>query len=214
MSKQTVGEDLVLEASFDYDDFENDSVFAYLYSITDMFKRGKAERRMAKLAQDVGFRTFTRLFRTYCEVQREASAPAPVIEDGLSNFGSELPLELETGEWHGGTDGIWKRGGRDGVIWACSHPIMPIQRLRGVDTGLIKVKLGFSRGKQTRRTWSEVVVDAEDIASANKIVGRLAPVGISVTSGERANALVDYLRDMMDLNKEVIPEVKSVSRMG
>lgn len=214
MSKQTVGEDLILEASFGYDDFENDSVFAYLYSITDKFKRGKAERRMAKLAQDVGFRTFTRLFRTYCEVQREASAPAPVIEDGLSNFGLELPLELETGEWHGSTDGIWKRGGRDGVIWACSHPIMPIQRLRGVDTGLIKVKLGFSRGKQTRRTWSEVVVDAEDIASANKIVGRLAPVGISVTSGERANALVDYLRDMMDLNEEVIPEVKSVSRMG
>ena len=43
---------------------------------------------------------------------------------------------------------------------------------------------------------------------------RLSAVGISVTSGERANNLVDYLRDVLDLNQDIIPEVKSVSRMG
>lgn len=211
----TVADDPILEASFGYDDFENDTVFAYLFSITDAFKRGKAERRMAKLAQEVGFKTFTRLFRSYCQVQENATKPDRYDDGGLSEFGADAALELNTGEWHGGPDGVWKRGGRDGVIWACSHPILPIQRLRGVDTGLIKVKLAFSRGAHPgRRTWNEVVVDAEDIASATKIVGRLASVGVSVTSGERANAMVDYLRDMIDMNEEAIPEVKSVSRMG
>lgn len=198
---------------FMLEDFDRGRVFEYLTSIKDPYEQGMEERRMAELAKVVGFKDFKRLFGLYRKKLKSLSLPM-ISEDGISNFG-EQPFELNTGEWTADESGVWRYGGSNGsMVWACSHPIMPIQRLRGVDTGLLKIKLAFRRGYTSKKYWSEVVVDARDIASANKIVDRLSAVGISVTSGERANALVDYLRDMLDLNQDVIPEVKSVSRMG
>lgn len=178
-------------------------------SIKDPYEQSMEERRAAVLADELKFKGFKGLFRLYKKKLREISLPM-VTEDGISEFGDQ-PFELNTGEWTADEGGVWRYGGSNGnIIYACSHPIMPVQRLRGVDTGLIKIKLIFWRNKRRY----EVVVDAKDIASANKIVDRLSGVGVSVTSGERANALVDYLRDMLDLNQDVIPEVKAVSRMG
>lgn len=172
------------------------------------------ERRLAVIANEVNFKYFRRLFGKYQEKLRKIEKPV-YTEDRLSSFEAQ-PFELNTGEWTADEGGVWRYGRGDGsnIIFACSHPIMPVQRLRGVDTGLLKIKLLYSRGLGNKKTFSEVVVDARDIASATKIVDRLSAVGISVTSGERANNLVDYLRDMLDLNQDVIPEVKSVSRMG
>lgn len=51
------------------------------------------------------------------------------------------------------------------------------------------------------------------ISKAADIVA-LSDCGISVTSGERAQALVDFLRDAIGKNQDIIPEVKAVSRMG
>ncbi len=172
------------------------------------------ERRLAVIANEVNFKYFRRLFGKYQEKLRKIEKPV-YTEDRLSSFEAQ-PFELNTGEWTADEGGVWRYGRGDGsnITFACSHPIMPVQRLRGVDTGLLKIKLLYSRGLGNKKTFSEVVVDARDIASATKIVDRLSAVGISVTSGERANNLVDYLRDMLDLNQDVIPEVKSVSRMG
>lgn len=198
---------------FCYQDFDQGRVFEYLTAIKDPYEQGMEERRMGALADQLGFRGFKRLFKLYRDKLRAVSLPV-VSEEGISEFGDQ-PFELNTGEWNADEGGVWRYGGSNGsVVMACSHPIMPVQRLLGVDTGLIKVRLAFRRGYGQRRRWNEVVVDARDIASATKIVDRLSAVGVSVTSGERANALVDYLRDMLDLNQDVIPEVKSISRMG
>lgn len=188
-------------------------MFEHITSIKDPYEQGMEERRMAVLAKEVGFNDFKHLLKLYKDKLRSVTLPM-ITNDGISEFG-EQPFELNTGEWTADEGGVWRYGGSNGsMVWACSHPIMPIQRLRGVDTGLIKIKLAFRRGYGNRKTWNEVVVDAKDISSANKIVDRLSSVGVSITSGERANAMVDYLRDMLDLNQDIIPEVKSVSRMG
>ena len=192
---------------FTLEDFDTGKVFEYLTSIKDPYEQGMEERRTAALAKELGFRDFKKLFGLYKKKLKELTLPV-ITDDGVSEFGDQ-PFELNTGEWTADEGGIWKHG-NNGTVWACSHPIMPVQRLRGVDTGLIKVKLLFWRGHHK----SEVVVDAKDISSANKIVDRLSSVGVSVTSGERANGLVDFLRDMLDLNQDIIPEVKAVSHMG
>ena len=173
-----------------------------------------AERRMAAIASEVKFRDFKKLFGLYKKKIKTLAQPI-IVEDGLTEFEAQ-PYELNTGEWRADDAGVWTYGPGNGgnIAWACSHPIMPVQRLRGVDTGLLKIKLLYRRGYNQKKNWNEVVVDARDIASATKIVDRLSAVGISVTSGERANNLVDYLRDVLDLNQDIIPEVKSVSRMG
>lgn len=118
--------------------------------------------------------------------------------------------EMNLGEWGCNTvDGVFHRA-HNGVV-ACSHPIFPIRRLRNIDTGEIKVELGFSRGDN--KNFSTCIVDFDTIANSRNIV-KLANMGISVTSGERAQNLVDYLRDVMDLNYDNIKEIKSVSRLG
>lgn len=181
-------------------------------SIKDPYQQGMEERRMAVLADDLKFKGFKKLFKLYRDKLKSVSMPV-ISEDGISEFGDQ-PFELNTGEWRADESGVWRYGNNGNIVFACSHPIMPVQRLVGVDTGLVKVRLAFRRGYSTRKAWNEVTVDVRDISSSNKIVDRLSSVGVSVTSGERANALVDYLRDMLDLNQDSIQEVRSVSRMG
>lgn len=204
----------IQEQSFTYEDFDKGRVFEYLTSIEDPYEQGMEERRMAAIAAACNFKDFKKLFGLYKKKIKALTQPV-IVEDGLTEFEAQ-PYELNTGEWRADDAGVWKYGPGNGgnIAWACSHPIMPVQRLRGVDTGLLKIKLIYRRGYNQKKNWNEVVVDARDIASATKIVDRLSAVGISVTSGERANNLVDYLRDVLDLNQDIIPEVKSVSRMG
>ena len=131
--------------------------------------------------------------------------------DGVSEFGDQ-PFELNTGEWHADESGVWRYGTGD-PIYACSHPILPVRRLRSIDTGLVKIDIAFRRGYAQKKSWNKVIVPLSKISKASDIIS-LADNGISVTSGERAQALVDYLRDVLDKNEDLIPEVKSVSRLG
>lgn len=94
---------------------------------------------------------------------------------------------------------------------ACPHPIMPVQKLRNIDTGELKVRMAFRR--LASKVWTEVLTDFDTISNAKNIVS-LAKIGVSVTSGKRAQSLVDYIADILDMNYDVIPEVRSVSRMG
>lgn len=193
-------------------DFEQCKVFEYLYSIEDVFYREMVARRMSVRANEVGFKDFKRLFSLYKSKQEKRNLPT-ISQDGITAFAGQ-DAEYSTGEWTADEMGIYRPQGNQMEI-ACTHPIYPAKRMRSIDTSTIKYELRFRRGGQTARaSWTPVVVDASDMASPNDIVKRLAPVGVSVSSGDRAKALVDYLRDFTDLNYDVIPEVRCVSRMG
>ena len=200
------------ERSFTYEDFDSGAVFDYLYSIDDVYKRGMAERRMAARASEVKFRSFAKLFRLYCQqhdAQKQNTVPVRA-DRSVAEF-SELDLQLQTGDWHCDDFGIYKYidGGRN-TVTACTHMIAPIKRMRSVDTKAIRYKLAFNRSGKT----DYVEIDAQDMASPNDIVKKLSPYGVSVTGGDRAKALVDFLRDIIDLNYDEIPEIKSISRLG
>ena len=193
-------------------DFESGKVFEYICSIQNAYEQAMAERRMSAIAQEFKFRNFKRLLELYKQNQREKNLPQ-VVMDGVSNF-DEQSLELNTGEWYADELGVYKMGDARSRVVACSHPIMPIQRICSVDTKEVKYKLAYRRGVNQRKPWEYVEIEAADMASPTEIVKKLAPRGISVSGGDRAKALVDYLRDMTDLNYDVIPEVRSVSRLG
>lgn len=122
-------------------------------------------------------------------------------------------MELNTGEWIADDFGVRKYGAMGSIELACSHPIMPVEKLRNIDTGELKVRLAFRRGGKGRRAWTEILTDFDTISNARSII-TLAKIGISVTSGKRAQNMVDYLADVLDLNYDAIPERRSVSRMG
>ena len=79
---------MVDSIEFTYQDFEDDKVFEYLYAINEPFKQAKAENRMARLAQDVGFKNFKKLFALY-KRQQEESSKQIVLDRGTSDFGEQ-----------------------------------------------------------------------------------------------------------------------------
>ena len=200
------------DPEFTLEDFDSGRVFEYLCNIQDPYKQGMAERRISVTAQEVGFRGFKRLFALYKQSKKNKELPT-ISQDGVTSFEGQN-AEYSIGEWTADELGIYRPNGSQMDI-ACTHPIYPARRMRSIDTSTIKYELRFKRGGNTARAaWTPVIVEASDMASPNDLVKRLAPVGVSVSSGDRAKALVDYLRDFTDLNYDVIPEVRCVSRMG
>lgn len=195
---------------FTLEDFKSGHVFEWLTRQTG-YRQAMEEPELAELAKALGFKPWAKGLKAYRNLLKQ-SVSSIIREDGISDF-IEQPLDLNVGEWTADETGIWRYGNEKRIVYACTHPIMPVQRLVSIDTGTTKVKLVYRRSFTDKRPWSEIVVPMSRIAKAADIVA-LADCGISVTSGERAQALVDFLRDCIDFNQDIIPEVKAVSRMG
>lgn len=164
--------------------------------------------KMEKISKSVGFRRFRTQYKAYLQAMKN-DAPAEVMCDGALTQFDNQPMELACGDWDCSDDGIYRNGfGRE---TACVHAIMPIERLVNIDTNEVKIKLAYKRSG-TRYQWQTVIVDKESISTARNIVS-LAKFGISVTSGT-APILVDYLNDIENLNYDIIPERKSICRLG
>lgn len=178
--------------------------FEYLYA----HKENKFEMKqllglMSAQAQTVGVRNLAALFKAYVETVSGTVTPGYNRTDFT---GQEM--ELDCGGWTATDTGIY---GTDKVgfeVVACYHPIIPVQRLVNIDTGIHKVKLAFSLGKR----WNSVIEDRNVISDSRSIIG-LSKYGIMVNS-ETSKALVRYLADVEQLNYDLIPEVSSVGRLG
>lgn len=202
------------DPEFTFDDFMEGRAFEYLYSIENPYRQAMAEQRLSYQAKSVGYTGFKKLFAQFKADQKSKKKAIINPQDGITDFEDPF-LELNIGEWTANElEGIYRPKGSV-IEVACSHPILPARRLRSIDTSQIKYELRFKRGGQTaRKYWTPVMIDASDMASPTEIVKKLAPLGVSVTGGDRAKTLVDFLRDVCDINYDNIPEVKCVSRMG
>ena len=134
---QTIQEVIPHETQFNYEDFDQGKVFQFLSAIQDPYEQAMEERRMAALAGQLRFKNFTKLFRLYKSLHEKRNLPV-INENGLTDFEGQ-PAELNCGEWHADEFGVWKPApGGLGNIVACSHPIMPVKRMRSIDTKAIK----------------------------------------------------------------------------
>ena len=196
--------------AFGLEDFKSGRVFEWL-TRQSAYRQAMEEPELAEMAKEAGFKAWAKGLREYKKLVKKLSLPV-VRDAGISDF-AEQKIELDVGDWTADESGIWRYGSGGGIVYACTHPVMPVERLVSVDTGTAKVRLAYRRSFSGGRPWQEIVVPMSRISKASDIVA-LADCGISVTSGERAQALVDFLRDCIDKNPEAIPEVKAVSRMG
>jgi hypothetical protein len=85
---------------------------------------------------------------------------------------------------------------------------MPIECLTNIDTGIEKLRIAFRKGKY----WRNEIYERRTIASATNIL-ELANNGVAVTS-ENSKYLVRFLHDIENLNYDIIPQHKSVGRLG
>ena len=159
---------------------------------------------MCGKAAAVGIRNFKTLYSKYTLSLKRASADVYICN--MTQFEGQ-PMELDAGSWQCDERGISRWNGQKEEI-ACCHPLMPVERLVNIDTGVEKLKIAYSKGKR----WREIIVDKRILASANSIV-QLADHGIAVNS-ENARSLVQYLSDIENINYDRLPERKSVGRLG
>lgn len=122
-----------------------------------------------------------------------------------TNFESDEYNNMICGYWNATERGILKPNSDE---YACYHPILPVERLKNIETGAEQIKLAYKRNG----TWHEIVVPKSLIASASKIVA-LAEQGIAVTS-ENAKLLVKYLSDVENQNDNFIKIKRSTSKFG
>lgn len=162
---------------------------------------------MAANAKEVGFgiTNFKSALKVYMREHQSATCLKKTVH--VTTFSSQ-PLKLDCGNWACKDDGIYRTNSDGDVECACAHPIMPVRRLRNIDTGEERMELAYARGGE----WRTITVDKTTISTARAITS-LSALGISVTSST-ASTLVDYLNDLENRNYDTIPESKSIGRLG
>lgn len=179
--------------------------YEWLYAHKDnRFELKQLLSRMSAMAKSVGVGNLTALFNAYVEsIKGQDTMPGGNRTDFT---GQEL--ELDCGSWDATDVGIFGTDKLGFPVTACYHPIMPVQRLVNIDSGIHKVKLAFSMG----RRWSSIIEDRSTVSDSHVIIG-LSRYGIAVNS-ENAKYLVRYLSEVEQMNYDLIPEVSSVGRLG
>lgn len=183
--------------------FYDPTEYARIAAIKNGFERQKALDAFVAEAKAAGVIGVKKMFAEYVKGAQGGQLTA----SNATAFDNQ-PMELRTGVWEATDTGIVKRDAYGGEVLACTHPIMPIMRLRNIDTHKEQMILAFRRGQ----SWQNTVVPKSTMASAQQII-QLADSGIGVTS-ETAKHLVSYLYDVEALNYDDIPTMRSVSRLG
>ena len=107
------------------------------------FEKEQRITQLADHAKSVGVRNFMTLYKQYVKTMRLMGGKDYV--ENASNF-TDQELELNTGDWIADDYGIMRTGYQGQEECACPHPLLPVQRLNNIDTGIEKVKLAFRRG--------------------------------------------------------------------
>ena len=206
-----VSAELSIVPNYDYSaaDFCTPEPYEKLYALRGSpFIYEIAKEKMAANALAVGFKSFKSTLQKYNKAQLDAKRrnliPNQTEFDGQS-------IELNCGTWESMDWGIFRDLPNGGRECACAHPIMPISRLINIDTGEVKLTLAFKPPGRDKK-WRTTIVDKSTVSTARNITS-LSSQGISVTSNS-ASALVDYINDMENLNYDIIPEQKSIGRLG
>ena len=187
----------------DLNKYQDRAEYARIANIADAFERQKALDEFVAEGKRHGVIGIRKLFTEYVRSQRKGQLMAV----NVTAFDGQ-PMELQTRDWYADDSGIYRRDGNGAEVYACPHPIMPVQRLRNVDTGREHMEIAFRRGA----VWQRVIVPKSVLASASQII-TLADNGVAVTS-ETARNLVAYLHDVENANYAEIPTKMSVSRLG
>lgn len=193
------------------EDFLTPEPYEKLYELfPSQFLFQAAVLRMEENAKAVGFKGFRGMLKRFLDAKHAEKRQQKQIIPNQTEF-EDQPMELDCGIWESTDWGIFRETAMGGREFACAHPIMPVERLVNIDTGEVKLKLAYKRSGKDKK-WSTTIVSKDMISTARSITA-LSSQGVSVTSST-ASTLVDYLNDMENLNYDIIPERKSIGRLG
>lgn len=194
----------------------SDDVLAEVFDQEDELYKSRLLLSLEDRAGELGVkRKFQELVKTYKKIEREMrrqqreKSRQPCTMEQWTNF--EGPYDnMQCKQWVATESGIYLNNPSTGYtdVLACYHPILPVERLKNLETGEEQIKLAYKRNGR----WDEIIVPKTMVTSANKIVS-LSGRGIAVTS-ENAKYLVRYLADVENANENYIAVQYSTSKLG
>ena len=190
----------------------SEETFSELFGQEDEIEKARLLLQLSDRAAELGIKgKFDTLLKAYKraqkEIQKRERDKKAVSLENWTNF--EGPYDrMYCGSWIAREDGIYSQNESNVNAIACYHPILPVERLRNLETGEEQLKLAYKRNG----IWTEITVPKTLVASANKITA-LSGRGVSVTS-ENAKLLVKYLSDVENLNDHEIKVQYSSSKLG
>lgn len=198
-------------AEYDRKGILEEEVFIEIFEQEDVIRRAQMLLSLQDRAKELGvkgqFDTMVKAFERAEKETREKKKHETLLEN-WTNFTGKYD-SMKCGSWIASDGGIrtFNKDYSNEVI-VCYHPILPIGRLRNLETGEEQIRLAYKRNHR----WMEITVPKDVISSASKIVG-LSKLGVAVTS-ENAKLLVKYLSDVENLNDDEIPVQKSSAKLG
>lgn len=187
-----------------------EKIFQELFDQEDEIKKARLMIALADRAEELGVKTkFNTILRAYKRVDKEMRKQehSPSLVENWTNFTGPYD-NMRCGLWIASNKGVYaqKEGGLEDV--ACYHPILPIERLKNLETGDEQLKLAYKRNNR----WEEIIVPKDLVATASKITA-LSKRGVAVTS-ENAKLLVRFLSDVENMNDNEIKVQYSTSKLG
>lgn len=190
-----------------------DKIFEEIFEQEDEIYKARLILSLQDRAAELGVKAkFEEILKAYKRVDREMKRnrmKQPALLDNWTNF--EGPYDNQRcRQWIASEDGVYLKNPTTDFtdILACYHPILPIERLKNLETGEEQLKIAYKRNG----IWSEIIVPKTMVTSASKIVS-LSGRGIAVTS-ENAKFLVRYLADVENANEDAIKVQYSSSKLG
>lgn len=195
----------------------SDEVLTEVFNQENEISKARLLLSLEDRARELGKkREFCEMVKAYKRVEREIKRKSkekkdiPTMLDNWTNF-SDCPYDrMQCKNWIATDDGVFIPNPNPGApdIQACYHPILPVERLKNLETGKEQIKLAYKRNN----AWKELIVPKGVITSQSKIVA-LSELGVSVTS-ENAKYLVKYLADVENGNDDYIDVQYSTSKLG
>ena len=186
-----------------------DEIFYAIFEISDRVEQQKYMEALRNAARELKRITeFNRLLREY-----QLDYQQRMKQKGNWTAFTDQPMELVCGEWAATDFGIWMarydKSFQPVRLYACSHPVMPVEILKNVDTSEERITLAYCKSA----AWQRITVNRSVCANTNKIVDALSQYGIEVTS-DNARELVRYISDCVSCNPVALKPKRSINRLG
>ena len=174
----------------------DEKIFETIFGTENQIARTRLIVALGDKARELGVaRSFDKLLKAY---QTEYAQQFKQKGSNTIQF-TRPPIEnLKCGKWECVDAGVTKSSMSAGMIpttiIACTHPILPVERLINVDSETEKIKLAFFKDNK----WQYITVERSMVANKSNII-QLSDRGIEVNS-ENAKDLVSYIAEVVSLN--------------
>lgn len=186
-----------------------DELFYRILEIKDNIERTQFLNAVRNKAKTIGrAKEFGEVFKAFFEDYKQK-----MLDKGNVTHFTDQSLQLQCGMWDANDLGVstvkYDKSGFPTTVVACSHPVLPIEILKNIDTGIERVTLAFFK----YGGWQKVTVGREICADNTAIVKVLSKIGIEVTT-ENSKNLVRYISDCIGMNPVRLEPKRSINRLG